>query len=224
MVTVSFQVKLFPRLSIDISRRVRQLSHNVNGQIATRCGKRIVPYMPKLAAPWLAGCHDSDRAVSKAAQDALKQTFNTPEKVYNVSKVFQRDILEYCRDVIQTETVQTLSDERSVSKDDAEATYARVIATSIAVISNLLSELPIEELDKQRDTYEELLGQDKLWEAASHQDVSARRAILRLLRNCLDKKRGQWSNLEERRTLLYILIIIRCPATERQSHQLGPYW
>ena len=164
----------------------------------------MVPYMPKAGAPWLAGCHDSDRAVSKAAQDALKQTFNTPEKIHNVSRVFQKDILEYCRVVIQTETVQTLSDERSVSKDDAEATYARVIATSLAVISNLLSELPIEELDKQKETYEDLLGEEKLWDAASHQDVSARRALLRLLRNCLDKKRGQYTGESDKDELPYL--------------------
>ena len=147
--------------------------------------------MPALAPPWLAGTHDGDRAAARAAQDALKQTFSTPEKLQNVSKLFQKDIVGYCRDVVQNETVQSLSDERSVSKDDAEATYARVIASSLAVVSRLILDLPLDELDKQRTTYEELLGEEKLWAFASYNDVSVRRALFRLARNALDKKRGQ---------------------------------
>lgn len=149
----------------------------------------MVPHMHTIAAPWLAGTYDSDRSAAKAAQDALKQTFNTPDKLANLSRVFQKDILTYCKDVIQNETVQTISDERSVSKDDAEATYARVIATCLAVISNLVQELPLEEQDKQHEIYAELLGDDQLWAFTSHDDVSVRRAALRLLRNGLDKKR-----------------------------------
>ncbi|KAG9969335.1 hypothetical protein KCU78_g24036, partial [Aureobasidium melanogenum] len=183
-------VKLYPRLSIDSARRVRQLAHNVLGQIAVKSGKRMVKHMSRIAGPWLAGAQDSDRAAAKAAQDALKHVFNTPEKLQNLGKAFQQPILEHCRDALSNETVQTLSDERSVSSADAQATYSRVVATSIAVISNLLNDLASEEVAKQQETYEGIVGQTKIWELASYkEDVVVRRSIHRFLRTCLSKQK-----------------------------------
>lgn len=183
-------VKVYPRLSIDSERRVRQLAQTLLGNIASKCGKRIARHMPKIAGPWLAGAQDSDRAAARAAQDALKKIFNTPEKLQNVGKAFQQVILEYCRDAVLNESVQTLSDERAVSADDAEATYSRVIATSIAVISDLLKELSSEEVEKQKDTYEEVIGESKIWEFSSYKDVIVRRYTHRLLRACLAKQKA----------------------------------
>ncbi|KAK6005183.1 hypothetical protein QM012_007962 [Aureobasidium pullulans] len=184
-------VKLYPRLSIDSARRVRQLAHNVLGQIAVKSGKRMVKHMSRIAGPWLAGAQDSDRAAAKAAQDALKHVFNTPEKLQSLGKAFQQPILEHCRDALLNETVQTLSDERSVSPADAQATYSRVVATSIAVISNLLNDLAPEEVAKQQETYEGIVGQSKIWELASYkEDVVVRRSIHRFLRTCLSKQKS----------------------------------
>lgn len=183
------QVKLYPRLSIDSSRRVRQLSHNLLGSIASKCGKRIAKHMPKIAGPWLAGAQDSDKAAARAAQDSLKHVFNSPEKLQNIGKAFQQPILEYCRDAVLNETIQTLSDERAVSPDDAEATYSRVIATSIAVISNLLRDLSPEEAAKQQQTYETIIAETKLWDFASYKDVVVRRYLHRFLRASLAKQK-----------------------------------
>ncbi|KAI4752572.1 hypothetical protein E4T52_15222 [Aureobasidium sp. EXF-3400] len=183
-------VKLYPRLSIDSARRVRQLAHNVLGHIATKSGKRMAKHMSRIAGPWLAGAQDSDRAAARAAQDALKLVFNTPEKLQSLGKAFQQPILEHCRDALLNETVQTLSDERSVSPADAQATYSRVVATSIAVISNLLNDLAPEEIVKQQETYEGIVGQSKIWELASYkEDVVVRRSTHRFLRTCLTKQK-----------------------------------
>lgn len=160
--------------------------------------------MPKLAGPWLAGAQDSDRAAAKAAQDALKQVFNTPEKVQNVEKAFQQPVLEYCRDALLNETVQSLSDERNVSADDAEATYSRVIATSLAVISNLLKDLTPEETAKQQLTYEIVISETKIWEFAAYKDVAVRRYVHRLLRMCLDKQKPAIENNIESISNAYI--------------------
>lgn len=185
----SVQVKVYPRLSIDSERRVRQLAQTLLGNIAVKCGKRIARHMPKIAGPWLAGAQDSDKAAAKAAQDALKKTFNTPEKLQNVAKAFQQPILEYCRDAVLNESVQTLSDERAISADDAEATYSRVIATSVAVIANLLKDLSLEEIEKHQETYDALIGERKIWEFAAYKDVVVRRYVHRLLRACLAKQK-----------------------------------
>ncbi|KAK5114496.1 hypothetical protein LTR62_002431 [Meristemomyces frigidus] len=179
---------LFPRLSIDSARRVRQLAHNLNGSICVKCGKRAARHLPRIAGPWLAGCHDSDRAASKAAQDALHLVFSSPEKTAGLKQKFHGSILEYCRDAALNETTQTLSDERAVSKDDAEATYARVLATSLAVITGLLKSLPEDEIAKQESLYEEVLGETKLWELACHSDAVVRKSFHRLVQVAVAKQ------------------------------------
>ena len=182
------QVKLFPRLSIDSVRRVRQLAHTLNGQICAKCGKRSARHMPRIAGPWLAGTFDTDRAVSRAALDSINLVFPTAEKVHGVRKAFQRAILEYCRDAALHETVNTLNDERIVNSDDAEATYARVVVTCLSVLNSLIRELQIDDQVKESHLYEEIFNDAKLWELVHNKDAVIRRSMHRLVQTCLDKR------------------------------------
>ena len=94
--------------------------------------------MPKLVGAWVSGLYDNDRPVAKAARESLNRVFPAEEKLQAIWKVYHSTILEYSREAILRETVQTLSDERTVSPDDAEAKYARVVGSSISVITHLL--------------------------------------------------------------------------------------
>ncbi|KAK0841406.1 hypothetical protein LTR03_009939 [Friedmanniomyces endolithicus] len=181
-------VKLYPRLSIDSARRVRQLAHVCNGSICAKSGKRTARHLPRIIGSWLAGCYDSDRAAARAAHDALALVFSSAEKVVALKKTFQGAILAYCKDALLYETLQTLSDERTVSPADAENTYARVMATSLAVVNNLLGAMPLEETAKQEQLYEEIIGHSKLWDFACHSDPGVRRSTHRLLQTALAKQ------------------------------------
>jgi hypothetical protein len=156
--------------------------------MAVSAGKRIARQMPKSVAAWLCGLYDSDRAVIEATQNSLRQVFTTPEKIQNIRKAYQQPILEYCRDAVDKESVATLSDERTVSADDAQAKYSRVISACIALLGSLLANLSPEELSKFQADYDTLLGDKKLWDFASHADVSIRRSVHRLLKTCLAKQ------------------------------------
>ena len=149
--------------------------------------------MPKAVGAWLAGLYDADRATSKAAQDSLRQVFNTPEKLQNIRRAYQQPILEYCRDAILNESALTLSDERTVSPDDAEAKYSRVISACTAVIGSLLNNLKPEDISKCRPDYDNLLGDDKFWAFATNTDSSVRRSLHKFLKTCLDKQAGKMS-------------------------------
>jgi len=186
-------VKLFPRLSIDSARRVRQLAHNLNGQICSKSGKRVARHMPRIAGPWLAGVFDSDKAAANAARDSLALIFNTPEKIQGVRKTFHQSITEYCKDAALNETVQTLSDERTISADDAQATYARVVATSISLVTSMLNNLSPEEISQQQSLYEELL-ENKIWDFVNYADTGVRRSMHRLVRSCIHNQPNLISN------------------------------
>ncbi|WPH00474.1 Hypothetical protein R9X50_00330300 [Acrodontium crateriforme] len=180
-------VKLYPRLSIDNGLRVRQLAHTLNGSICSKCGKRIAKYLPRIAGPWLAGTYDSDRSVSRSAQEALGAVFPSAEKVHGLRRAFCGNLLEFCRDAVLAENIQTLSDERSVSPDDASATYARVVATSLALICSLVQDLP-EDLQKQQALYSEIFGDSKLWDFAIYSDPSVRKSMHRLVQTTIEKQ------------------------------------
>ena len=146
--------------------------------------------MPRVVGPWLAGSFDNDRAAAKAAVDALNIVFPTTEKIQGVRRAFQRYIVEYCRNAVLHETIQTLSDERVVSSEDAEATYYRVVATSLSVINSLIVELPLSDQEKESETYNEVFSAAKLWELVSSTDAGVRRATHKLIRACIGKKPG----------------------------------
>ena len=96
--------------------------------------------MPKIVGSWAAGLYDDDRSVVRAAQESFRRVFSTEEKMRNLWSVYQKSLLEYSRDTTLDETVQTLSDERTISPDDAQAKYARAIGAAIMVVSHILGQ------------------------------------------------------------------------------------
>lgn len=64
--------------------------------------------------------------------------FGSEDKKKSVWRLYQSSILDFVRDVIVKETTTTLSDERTISPDDASAKYSRVVGASTMVVSNLL--------------------------------------------------------------------------------------
>ena len=94
--------------------------------------------MPQLVGAWLAGVYDNDKAVSRAAQDSLKHVFPSEEKFKTVWLVYQVDILRSAQDIIEKETTNTLSDERTTSPDDALSKYTRTLGAAVMTITNLI--------------------------------------------------------------------------------------
>lgn len=94
--------------------------------------------MPHIIGAWLSGTYDNDRLVRKAAQEGFQRAFSTEEKRHNVFKIYIQPILDHCQASILRETIRTLSDERIVSPDDAEAKHARVIGTGVFLLESLV--------------------------------------------------------------------------------------
>ncbi|KAI1760988.1 hypothetical protein GGR53DRAFT_507201 [Hypoxylon sp. FL1150] len=180
-------VQLYPRISIDNSRRVRELSHILQFELMKSARKRMERHVPKIVGSWLSGTFDRDKAVSRAASEGLSSFLTTPEKVTQFWKRCQPQILEYASDAIR-ETTDTLSDERSTNADDAEAKYHRVLGSSLALVLNLMEKLEISDLMKCQDTYDQFFEQDKVWTSMTSNDVAVRRLSSQLLSICLAKR------------------------------------
>ncbi|KAL8734970.1 MAG: hypothetical protein Q9181_003002, partial [Wetmoreana brouardii] len=199
-------IKVYPRTSIDTARRVRQLAHQLQGTIAHTSGKRFARYMPDVVGPWLAGLFDGDKTTSRTVHLSFKQVFHTEGKVENVWIVYLGPILQYCTDAVFKETVHTLSDERTVSPDDASAKHARVVAAAIYVVRYVIENVPEEGRYKQQDKLNDFLGRKELWKFASHPDPFVRRAVCRLLDMAIIKKL-EAQNLETGTALEYARVL-----------------
>ncbi|KAL1960846.1 hypothetical protein VTO42DRAFT_5829 [Malbranchea cinnamomea] len=179
---------LYPRTSIDSARRVRQLAHTIQGSIVSITGKRVARHVPKVVGAWLAGLYDNDKPVQRAAQESIVKAFPTEEKRRGIWKVYQSQILEFVVDAVLRQTPQTLSDERTVKPDEANAKHARVVATGLQVLIRLLSITNIQELPGE--PVETLLGSRNLWKLAYHDDPFVRRALYELLGRALTVAEG----------------------------------
>lgn len=188
MLLTSKQVKVYPRISIDEALRVRELSHSMTYELLCSAKKRMEKHIPQIVGAWLAGTYDRDRPVARAANDGISSFLDTDDKVIKFWRRCQTQILDYCTEAIN-ETAESLSDERSVSPDSAEAKYYRVIGASVSLLLNLLLKLATEDFTKFQDKYEGFWSEaKKLWGFVSCKDAFVRRSVSQLLIACLEKQ------------------------------------
>ncbi|KAH8681038.1 hypothetical protein BX600DRAFT_504780 [Xylariales sp. PMI_506] len=197
-------VQLYPRTSIDNSRRVRELSHTVQLALMKSARKRMERHVPKIVASWLAGTFDRDKVVSRVATEGLSSFLTTPEKTLQFWTRCQPQILEYASDAI-LETTDTLSDERSTSSDDAEAKFYRVLASSLALVLNLLQKLDHAGLQRHNEAYSSFFEIDKVWACATENDIVVRKLSSQIVITCLDKRPDIIESNLSRLSKVYIL-------------------
>lgn len=144
-------------------------------------------HIPNTVGAWLAGQYDRDRAVARAASDGLTSFLTTPEKEAAFWKKCQSQILNFASDAIQ-ETTDSLSDERSTTREDAEAKYYRVVNASLSLVLNLLLRLNDEEVAKAQEDYDYYFSFSNVWKSISLGDATVRRTISQMIMLCLKRK------------------------------------
>ncbi|KAF4966358.1 hypothetical protein FSARC_5928 [Fusarium sarcochroum] len=180
-------VQMYPRTSIDNSRRVRELTHNLQFELMKSARKRFERHLPKIVGAWLAGLYDRDRVVARAASDGLTSFLTTPEKVLAFWNKCQAQILDYAIDAIQ-ETQDTLSDERSTTAEDAEAKYFRVVTASLSLVLGLLARVEPTNLEKLQSRYDDYFAEENVWKTITFNDSTVRKTVCQLLFASIDRK------------------------------------
>lgn len=149
--------------------------------------RRFERHLHKIVGAWLAGPFDRDRVVARAASDGLASFLSTPEKVTAFWNKCQSQILDYAIEAIQ-ETPDTLSDERSTTKEDAETKYFRVVTASLSLVLGLLQRIEPSNLEKQQEHYDEYFAEDNIWKAITFNDATVRKTVCQLLFASIDRK------------------------------------
>ncbi|KAM7183859.1 E3 ubiquitin-protein ligase listerin [Naviculisporaceae sp. PSN 640] len=176
-------VELYPRTAIDNARRVRELSHSILHEMALRAEKRIKKMIGPIIGAWLAGSFDRDRAVARAATLGFEYIAPTEQQRTEIWGRAQKLIVDYALEAI-SETSETLSDERFTNKEDAEAKFNRVVASSMSLITRIVQTTDCSKIERQLSEY---LANKALWKMSTAEDSSVRRSYYALLAAFLDK-------------------------------------
>lgn len=174
---------MYPRASIDNSRRVRELSHSLQCELMKSARNRMGKRLASCVGPWFAGSFDKDRGVARAATDGLSKFCDTEEKLTNVWRKCQGQILDYAKEAIK-ETPDTLSDARTTTKEDVEVKYHRVAGGSLSLVLNLLNRADLDALNAELD---EFFAMKAVWSLAAAPDSFVRKTLYRLLQASLER-------------------------------------
>ncbi|RKF74519.1 putative c3hc4 type zinc finger containing protein [Golovinomyces cichoracearum] len=180
-------ISVYPRLSIDSSRMVRDLSHSIQHDILSTSQKRLLPRVSRFVGNWLAGQFDRDRTVASNVRKAVRSLLPTDEKLVSFYARHQAATLKYAHDAIQ-ESPETLSDERIMSRADMQAKYFIVIGSGISLVLELLQKLDESERSKLQYDYNQLFSAEKLWNLVSCEDSGIRQIICELMIQCCEKQ------------------------------------
>lgn len=186
--------QIYPKLSIDASRSVRVLAHRVQGKLGILLGKRFAKNLKYGVGPWIFGLYDTDRMAANSAQQSIAAVFPTKEKRDSLYMVFRDTLLDLIYVVFAHENVATLSDERYISKEEAEIKYYRTLKSACATLTHLLCNTETPKPDsKTEQKFLQVLEEPNLWKAAYSTDVALSRSVLTLITKLFSTGPKSWA-------------------------------
>lgn len=160
-------IQLYPKLSISESKSVRSLAHQVHTLFISSLQKSFAKYLKDSIPVLLTGIYDFDTSVSNSTLKNLAACFNNDQtKVNNIWILFQSQILNFANQVFNGETVDSLSDDRFVARDEAELKYQRLVNSTISIVTHLIQlglKISPEKIEKNLEAYEEFFKYENLW-------------------------------------------------------------
>ncbi|CAM9021799.1 unnamed protein product [Wickerhamomyces anomalus] len=160
-------IQLYPKLSISESKSVRSLAHQVHTLFISNLQKTFAKYLKDSIPVLLTGIYDFDSSVSNSTLKSLQICFNNDQtKINNIWVLFQSQILNFANQVLNKETIDSLSDDRVVARDEAELKYQRLVNSTISIVNHLIQlglKTNPEKIEKELDSYKDLFTYENLW-------------------------------------------------------------
>ncbi|ANZ77187.1 BA75_04230T0 [Komagataella pastoris] len=169
-------VQIYPKLSIDLSRNVRLLAHQLQTKIVHTLGKKYSRFLADTIGAWIIGTYDTERVVSSQVKTEFLSCFNE-EKFESLFTIFQVPLLNFVNQLVNSETQDSLSNEQQVSKDEAQLKFNRAITSSTQMFQRVL-QLPNHSKESV-ELIETITGSHSLlWDNFSSKDLNIRRHTL----------------------------------------------
>ncbi|RLU22515.1 hypothetical protein DMN91_004793 [Ooceraea biroi] len=200
---LSFWPRLYCALSIDIDHRVREAAQLAHAAVVKRIGKGIAMYLKQLAGAWFTSQYDAYPPAASAAVNSFNNTF-PPRKMVDAIVHCQCEILAYVSNNITVHTAQTLSAQKSLTNEEMEARYERVLIANLQAYSFYFKKVPLHEIEKNLETHNKLLSSSRFWKLAKHDALPIRTAFFNVLTSVMDNAEKLLQS-EKKRTVTAIM-------------------
>ncbi|KAL8578088.1 hypothetical protein ACOMHN_055408 [Nucella lapillus] len=176
LAVLQFWPRLFNKLAIDVDPKVREHTQNAMATLVSRVRRNLAPYLKNVMGAWILSRNDTYPTVSSAANRSFSAAF-PPEKQTNAIVFCKQAVLEYLIDNLLNQTPSSLSDPKTTGKEEMEAKYQRVLASSLMGLRQLLQALPSAQVDDAvRAHLRGLLSDAKFWKFKSMSQVPSVRS------------------------------------------------
>lgn len=179
---------------IDVDRKVRESVMLVHLDITRASSKKLAPILKKIIGAWIIARFDVSKEVSNLAKESFLCSFS--QKNEQVLVHCQAELLDYLKNNILDQTVESMSDSRYTSAEDMAAKYARTVASSFDAFSYVLGKIGLNSIyfletistenRKMRSVdYDTLIVDKRLWAHIGHKSPVIRSAVYRMIKICI---------------------------------------
>ncbi|KAF7402902.1 hypothetical protein HZH66_005169 [Vespula vulgaris] len=198
-----FWPRLYSVLAIDIEHKVREAAQVAHAAVVKRVGKGIAMYLKQVAGPWFTSQHDTYPPAASAATNSFNETF-PQKKIVDVIIHCQHEILSYICDNIITQTPQTLSIHKSLSAEEMETKYQKVLVASLHSYSYYFKKVPFQEVEKTIEIHQKIISNIKFWKLAKHNALPIKTAFFTALTSIIENADALIQN-DKKRTVTVIM-------------------
>lgn len=160
--------KFYQNLATDPEHSIRELTQTVLQLLVSKCKKAVAPYLKQLVPVWLASQFDNYAPAASIACASFTDTFaGNSNRTREVCLHCQNEILEYVTRNLTFHSASTLSTGKSLTPEEAEQKYQRVVMCSLKELSFFVEQVAdVGDQTQIQEDVKKLLDHQKFWSFA----------------------------------------------------------
>ncbi|KAF7206545.1 E3 ubiquitin-protein ligase listerin isoform X2 [Nothobranchius furzeri] len=172
--------RIYCKISVDHDRRIREATQLAFEQLVLKVRRSLAPFLKSLMGHWILSQCDTYTPAASAACRAFQAAFS-PAKQPEALGFCKDEILNVLQDILLKETADTLSDPQSVTEEEREAKYVRMLTSSLLGVKRLLSLLLQSDRTALETKLEHLVSSGKFWKYSKHKTPQVRGAFFEMV-------------------------------------------
>ncbi|GAA6232148.1 E3 ubiquitin-protein ligase listerin [Lates japonicus] len=172
--------RIYCKISVDHDRRIREATQQAFEQLVLKVRRSLAPFLKSLMGHWILSQCDTYTPAASAACQAFQAAFS-PAKQPEALSFCKDEILNVLQDILLKETADTLSDPQSVTEEEREAKYVRMLTSSLLGVKRLLSLLLQNDREALEQRLTHLVNSGKFWKYSKHKTPQVRGAFFEMV-------------------------------------------
>ncbi|XP_058483459.1 E3 ubiquitin-protein ligase listerin [Solea solea] len=172
--------RIYCKISMDHDRRIREATQQAFEQLVLKVRRSLAPFLKSLMGHWILSQCDTYTPAASAACQAFQAAFSPPKQPEALS-FCKEEILMVLQDILLKDTADTLSDPQSVTQEEREAKYLRMLTSSLLGVKRLLSLLVQSDRKALEQRLEHLMNSGKFWKYSKHKTPQVRGAFFEMV-------------------------------------------